>query len=409
MGCACIAGGTAGLMYWGLALFLTGSGLNVTCVNMMLTQRFAPDDDRREGAFLWNYAGMNIGFFIGFTVAGYFQETQDYPHLFIFATLGNTVAIAIAAWYWRVLKDLNTPLLDATPAQFRARFAGGLAILVGLVPVVWVLLRHPDSTETVVKVICALVGATLVWLTLRHPVRRERNNMWAYLILAMGSLVFWSLYQLQPSGLELFFDRNVDPLVLGLRIKPQWVQNINTFVIAVGGPLLAAVFTGLRRRGWTIDVPRQFALAVVLMGLGYLSLPLGIAVADPVTGRSAFVWMFLSYVLQSLGELLISPVGYAMIGRLAPRQYQGVMMGAWMLVTGLASLFANDFAALIPTAQAAAPQVTNPYYAMLFGRLGWATIGVGVVLALLIPFLRRLISDKETPEVEELAPAVVPH
>ena len=69
LGCACIAGGTVALLYLGLALFLTGSGLNVTCINMMLTQRFKPDDVRREAAFLWNYAGMNVGFFVGFSVA----------------------------------------------------------------------------------------------------------------------------------------------------------------------------------------------------------------------------------------------------------------------------------------------------------------------------------------------------
>ena len=408
-GCACIAAGSAALMYWGLALFLTGSGLNVTCINMMLTQRFTPDDPRREGAFLWNYAGMNVGFFIGFTVAGWFGGKQDYSSLFIFATLGNAVAIALCWFYWKALGDRNTPLLQATPAQFRQRFAVGIVILVGLVPLVWQLLQMPDSTENILKVIAALVFASLIWITARHPDRRERRNMWAYLILALGSLVFWSLYQMSTSGLSLFFDRNVNPLVAGVTVQTQWVQNINTFVIAVGGPLLAIVFERLRDRGWRIDVPKQFATAVVLMGLGFLALPLGIALADPATGRSAFFWIFLSYVLQSVGELLISPVGYAMIGKLAPHKYQGVMMGAWMLITGLASLFAGDLSKSIPTAAEASPQVTNAFYSMLFGRLGWGTVAVGVVLALLIPFLRKLISDKDTPEVDQLAPAVVPH
>jgi POT family proton-dependent oligopeptide transporter len=408
LGCACIAGGTAALMYWGLALFLTGSGLNVTCINMMLTQRFAPDDDRREGAFLWNYAGMNVGFFVGFTVAGHYQLTESYSKLFIFATLGNVSAIVLAAFNWRVLKDLNTPLLDAAPADFRRRCAIGVAILLGLVPLVWGLLQIPDWTELIVKAICAFVFAALAWLTLRHPQRRERRNMWAYLVLTLGSLVFWSLYQMAPSGLSLFYDRNVDPVVFGVQVPPQWVQNINTFVIAVGGPLLALLFARLRARGWTIDVPKQFAVSLGLMGLGFLVLPLGISLADPATGRSAFVWIFLSYVLQSLGELLISPVGYAMIGRLAPRQYQGVMMGAWMLVTGLASLFANDFSAMIPTATGN-PQTTNPSYARLFGELGWGAVAVCVALSVLIPFLRKLIREKDTPEVDELAPAVVPH
>jgi POT family proton-dependent oligopeptide transporter len=409
LGCALIATGSATLLYWGLALFLAGSGLNVTCINMMLTQRFTPDDPRREGAFLWNYAGMNVGFFIGITVAGLFNESGRWGPLFTFATIGNVVAIVLAFWYWSVLKDRETPLLHASAHEFRKRGLAGLAILVGLVPVVWALLQHPDSTTIVVEVICALVFLALGWITLRHPVRRERRNMWAYLVLAVGSLVFWSLYQIQTSGLTLFFDRNVDPVVFGLRIQPQWVQNINTIVIVICGPLLAALFTTLRERGWRIDVPKQFATAVALMGAGYLVLPLGIALADPVSGRSAFFWLFLSYVLQSVGELLISPVGYAMIGKLAPHKYQGVMMGAWMLLTGLASIFAGQLSKSIPTAQGTAPQLTNSFYSMLFGSLGWSTVAVGVVLALLIPFLRRLISDKDTPEVDQLAPAVVPH
>src|SRR6266513_463587 len=77
-GCACIATGTLALFYVGLALYLTGSGLNVTCINMKLTQRFTSDDPRREGACIRNAAGMNVGFFVGFTVAGYFQGTESY-------------------------------------------------------------------------------------------------------------------------------------------------------------------------------------------------------------------------------------------------------------------------------------------------------------------------------------------
>src|SRR3954466_1133325 len=130
-GCACIASGTLPLFYVGLALFLTGSGFNVTCINMMLTQRFAPEDPRREGAFLWNYAGMNVGFFVGFAAAGYFQATESYASLFIFATLGNFGAIVIAALTWKTLADRNTLLLDAPPSQFRMRQLAGIGILIG--------------------------------------------------------------------------------------------------------------------------------------------------------------------------------------------------------------------------------------------------------------------------------------
>ena len=87
-------------------------------------------------------------------------------------------------------------------------------------------------------------------------------------------------------------------------------------------------------------------------------------------GKSAFAWLFVSYVLQSIGELLISPIGYAMIGKLAPKQYQGIMMGSWMLVTGLASLFAGDFSGMVPEPTGTTAVATNPGYAKLFTELG---------------------------------------
>lgn len=402
LGCAAIAGGTVALLYLGLALFLTGSGLNVTCINMMLTQRFKPDDVRREGAFLWNYAGMNIGFFVGFTAAGHYQRTSNYAGLFTFATIGNVVAIVIAARYWRMLADRDTPLLEVDHGTFRRRFALGMAVLVGLVPVVWFLLQRPHGTEALVKIISAAVALALVWLTLKHKDPREKNNMWAYLALTLGSLVFWALYQMAPSGLQLFAVHNVDRHVWGVEIAPQWIQNINTIVIVFGAPLMSALFTRLRARGFRIDVPKQFAASLVLIGLGFLALPAGIAFADE-RGMSAFSWLFLSYVLQSVGELLISPVGYAMIGKLAPRQHQGVMMGSWMLVTGLASIFAGDFSSMVPEPSEGSAITTNPVYSKLFLELGGGGLAVGVLLVILVPFLRKLITDGE--EVPAATPA----
>jgi POT family proton-dependent oligopeptide transporter len=405
-GCGCIATGSLAMFYVGLAFFLTGSGLNVTCINMMLTQRFTPEDPRREGAFLWNYAGMNVGFFVGFTAAGYFQGTESYASLFVFATLGNLVAIVLALLFWRTLADRNTPLLDATTTQFRVRLLAGTGILLGLVPLVWLMLLRPDTTELLMKGISAVVALTLIYLTMRHSDRREKRNMTAYLILTLGSLAFWSLYQMAPSGLMLFAVHNVDLLVGQVEIQPQWIQNINAVCVVVGGPLLASLFTRMRARGWRIDIPQQFATSLLLMALGFLILPLGIKLAG-ADGKSAFWWLFASYVLQAVGELLISPIGYAMIGKLAPRQYQGVMMGSWMLVSGLASLFAGDFSGMIPEPKGTTAAATNPEYAQLFGALGLGSLAVGVALLLLIPFLRRLITDRADIRAEEVPAKVV--
>ncbi len=114
-------------------------------------------------------------------------------------------------------------------------------------------------------------------------------------------------------------------------------------------------------------------------------------------------------MLQSIGELLISPIGYAMIGKLAPRQYQGMMMGSWMLWTGLASLFAGDFSGMIPEPTGTTAVATNAGYAKLFTELGVVTLLVGIALVVLIPFLRKLITDKaEVSPAEMETTTVVP-
>jgi len=321
-GSGVIALGRLSAFYGGLALFLVGSGLNVTCLNMMLTQRFSPEDPRREGAFLWNYAGMNIGVFVGFAVAGHYQSAERCAEFFVFATVGNVLSIVLCAATWAKLKDLDTPLLTVTPGQFRARLLGGLAILVGRVPVVWFLLQSPGEASTLLKAVCALVGVGLVVLMVRHPDARERRNMTAYLVLTVGSLAFWSLCQMAPSGLQLFADHHVDLVVAGVKVQPQWIQNINTVVIVVGGLLLSALFVRLRAQGFRVDVPQQFAASLLLMGLGFLALPVGISRAD-AQGLTAFGWLGFSYILQSVGERLISKVGCALVGQLAPRQHQG--------------------------------------------------------------------------------------
>ncbi len=371
---------------------------------MMLTQRFTPDDPRREGAFLWNYAGMNIGFFVGFTVAGYFQATESYSNLFIFATLGNFAAIVLAAFNWKTLMDRNTPLLEATPKQFRLRRS---------------LASRSSSASSRSSGSCYStrndgaagegdlrgVAATLVYLTLSHPTARTAEHVGlpdfharlARVLVALSDGAQW------PAA---FAVNNVDLMVGSVRLQPQWIQNINTVVIVIGGPILAALFTRLRARGWSIDIPQQFAVSLLLMALAFLP-PVGIALAGS-TARAPSSGSSRATCFQSIGELLISPVGYAMIGKLAPSQYQGVMMGSWMLVTGLASLFAGDFSGMIPEPTAPPPPRPTPLMTSSSdARCG--SLVVGVTLVVFIPFLRKLITDKaETLPAEIPATTVVP-
>ncbi len=405
LGCVLISVPDQTYLLWGLAAFLGGSGLNVTCINCMVTQLFEPDDKRREAAFLWNYSGMNIGFFIGFSIGGYFHLHQAYRELFLLSALGNMIALALTFYNWKTLKDRDTVFIEASNESKKKARLIGFTSVIALVLSLRVLLEHTSFCNQLIMLIGAAMLGLLMVLTIKQPGHNERRKMWGYIILALASVIFWTLYQLAPMGLNLFIDRNVDRHFLGFLIAPQWVQNINTIVIILGGPLLSVVFTNLRERGININIPFQFSLALLLIGIAFAILPVGISFAN-AQGYTNFNWILVSYILQSVGELFISPIGYAMVGQLAPKRLRGLMMGMWMMITGIAAILSDFFSKMALGTESVDPLITNASYSHTFGMLGWSAIAAGALLFVFIPLIAKLtqekkimnMRDEETPE-----------
>jgi len=369
----------------------------------MVTQLFEPDDKRRESAFLWNYSGMNIGFFVGFTIGGYFHLHQSYRELFLISAFGNLIALVLTFYNWKLLKDRDTTFVDAGAAAKRNARLIGLGIVIALVFSLRGLLQHTDFCNQLIMIIGASMLVLITVLAIRQPGKPEQHKMWAYIILALSSVIFWALYQLAPMGLNLFIERNVDRHFMGIIIAPQWIQNINTVVIILGGPLLSILFTNLRERGINISIPFQFSLALLLIGIAFAILPLGISMAN-AQGYVNFNWVLASYVFQSVGELFISPIGYAMVGQLAPLRLRGLMMGMWMMVTGIAAILSDQFSKIaLGTTDSIDPLLTNSSYSHTFGMLGWSAIGAGVLLFIFIPFVARLTQEKKAMNMKEIA------
>ncbi len=394
MGCWLISIPEQSYLLWGLAAFLAGSGLNVTCINCMVTQLFDPDDKRREAAFLWNYSGMNIGFFAGFSIGGYFHLHGAYHELFLLSGLGNLIALAVTLYHWKTLKDRDTHYEKAPAITRRQRHLIGFSMIIALFFSLRMLLQHTYFSNHLIMAISAVMLVVMLYLASKEETQSARNKMLAYIILALASVTFWTLYQLAPMGLNLFIERNVNRHVLGMVIAPQWVQNINTIVIIIGGPLLSVLFTRLRERGMNINIPMQFSLALVMIGIAFAILPVGIRLADP-NGMVNFGWVFVSYLLQSTGELFISPIGYAMVGELAPVHLRGLMMGTWMMTTGLAAILSDYFSKMaLGTTASLSPLLTNHNYSDTFGLLGWSAIATGVVLLICVPMISKLTHEK---------------
>lgn len=401
LGCILLSVGNTTFLYYGLAAFLTGSGLNVTCVNCMLTQQFTPEDSRRETAFLWNYAGMNIGFFIGFSLSGIFQISQNYQRLFLLSSLGNLIALLICLYFWQQLSDKNTTYSRKNKLSQRKATVFGLGLVIVLPFILSQLLQYADWANKLVLVTgLAMLGLILV-LARQQPAKEAKDKIYGFAILMMVGTVFWMLYQIGPMGLTVFIDHNVQRQYGNWIIPPQWFQNINTVVIVFGGPLLGLTLNKMRNNGSQVNIPTQFAFALLFIGIAFAILPIGIAYANS-EGMVSPSWVITSFILQSIGELLISPIGYAMIGALAPASLQGVMMGMWMLNTGVgATLSSYSSNLMIIGQESTSPLLTNAGYSHVFLMLGLFAMASSVILFTLVPKLRQLIKERNLNHFKE--------
>lgn len=393
VGCFILSLGQAGLLYGGLAFFLTGSGLNVTCLNCMLTQRFSTNDSRREFAFLLNYAGMNIGFFVGFTLSGFYQLNQNYQQLFLISSGGNLGALLICCYFWRQLDDKDTAFSNKNKTQQTHSIFLGVGLICTIPFILLLLLDHVQWAKNLILISGLMVFAVIFYCAKKQPTQQATNRLCAFAVLLIAGIIFFMLYNIAPMGLTVFIDHNVHRHFETFTIAPQWFQNINTLAIIIGGPLLGIVLNVLRRKGWQVNISTQFVMALLSIGLAFMLLPCGIAYAD-ANGLVNPFWVVGSYVFQSIGELLIAPIGYAMIGLLAPNSLQGMMMGMWMLGSGIGgslSSYCSNW--MIEGSQSILPIHTNPGYSHVFLILSGFALSAGLVLYFFIPYLRRLTQE----------------
>ncbi|HWU03731.1 MAG TPA: oligopeptide:H+ symporter, partial [Novosphingobium sp.] len=217
----------------------------------------------------------------------------------------------------------------------------------------------------------------------------------AAMVLITFNTVFWSLFEQAGSSLTLFADRNTDRSVFGLfELSAPQTQNFNPVAVVLLAPVMSALWGWLGRRGREPSIPVKFGLALVGVGAGFLLLVLGASFAG-ADYRVGLWWLAGLYVIHSIAELCISPVGLSMITKLSIPRIVGLMMGVWFLSISVAQYVAG-IVAQVATVATVGGQVTNlklslDTYVHVFTQIGLGAMGVGVVLLLVGVPLRRLM------------------
>jgi POT family proton-dependent oligopeptide transporter len=381
--------------YSGLGMYVLAMGIQVPALNVLLSMLYDKGDARRDSGFILAYVGMNVGSFFATLFSGPISEKYGYHSAFFVGLVFAVITLINYLLHQYKFKPAKIDQLtrEHAAAISRPKKIGGTIITLIFIPIIAALMDFPQWNNTIL--ISLGIIATIVTLYFANRYEAAvRHKIWVFLILCYVALFFWALYLLVPTVLPLFTERNVDRHFFSWVIPTASFSSLNPFFIITIGPLLSLLWLRLQKKNIVMTTPGKFVVALILMGAGFAALSLGIHFHNPL-GLILAVWMVLSYFLQTVGELFIGPIGYAMVGSLVPFELEGFMQGVWQLFTGISGVFTAFLASL--THRTVAENVTNPLltnhdFSYTFLLCGSVTMGAGIVLALFVPRLKRIIS-----------------
>ncbi|MFT3996202.1 MAG: MFS transporter [Asticcacaulis sp.] len=414
--------------YLSLGLIVMGVGFLKPNISTIVGQLYPAKDARRDSGFQLYYFGINLGSFWAAILCGYLGQTVGWWAGFGLAGLGM-----LAGLLWFVLgKGLLEGKGEAPdPAKLTQKVAGikkeHLIYLLGLigVPVIYfVVQRHTLVGYALGVGAISILG--YVFFNMITKLGKEENFRLALaMILSLSSVVFFTLFEQAGSSLNLFSERNTNLTVLAdpvmwdmlgktfviasrdqlaaLTLAPGYVwidggltasqtQSFNAGFILIFAPVFAAIFTFLGKRGQDPDPVKKFAFGLAMVGLGFLVLVWGKGFADSAF-RLPLVFLLLTYLLHTWGELALSPVGLSQQTKLSPVMLVSTMMAIWFLGSAGAHFLAGMIAKMASTATVGG-QVLDAGAALqtslkTFELIGWWGVGIGAGLFVLSFFISK--------------------
>jgi len=374
--------------YIALASIIVGTGFLKANISVLVGALYPRDDVRRDPAFSIFYMGINLGAFIGPILVGILGERVGWSWGFGAAGIGMLLGLVAFVAFGSVLGEagaprsvaaLKAPVVAGVSREW-ATYAGAALAVLGIG---W-LIQHQALVGTGLTAFMAVaVGYILIhaWRTLP---RVEFHRILAALYLIALSPLFWALFEQQGSSLNVYIDRQVDRVILGLDVPASVFQSVQPILIILLAPVFAAVWTWSGRRRIEPSTTIKFAIGLILVGAGFFSLTLGSG-----TGRDGLTpvgYVVLLFAFHTCAELCFSPVGLSSMTRLSLPRMTGLMMGTWFLATAAGNFIAGLIAQATDAENKGVQGMLDVY-----AQIGWFAIGVGVVALVVAPFVTRLM------------------
>ncbi|PYR57969.1 MAG: MFS transporter [Acidobacteria bacterium] len=378
--------------YLGLTLIVVGTGLLKGNVAVIVGQLYAPNDHRRDAAFSIFYMGINLGAFIAPLVCGYLGQRVNWHAGFAAAGVGMVLGLVQYVLGAKYLGDAGLyPAPAKSPAddrrlRDRVRLWGSVAVILvvafafgvytGTVPV-----SAKQIADAAGYFLLATVVLFFAWLFfIGDWTPAERKRLYAIGAFFVAAALFWSQFEQAGSTLNLFGDRATRTSILGWEFPSSYYQSLQPLFIITFAPVFAWLWVWLGRS--EPSSPTKFAIGLFCAGAGFAVLMVASTFAAAGVKVSP-MWLVVTYLLHTFGELSLSPVGMSALTKLSPVRVAGLMMGFWYLAISVGNFTGGRLSSLYGSMA----------LTTLFGLIAAFGIGAGLVMLALATPIKRLMGE----------------
>jgi len=383
------------LFYLGITLSIIGTGFFKPNISSMVGDLYKEGDSRRDAGFGLFYSGINIGALLGGALCVWLGKYYAWSYAFLAAAIVMTIGLITFYYTKKHLGPIgDSPLLNLEDSKRKSRemmvYAGSLLSI----PLIFIMIKNTAYTDMFMYTIGPLALVYFFYEMFKIASPASRKKLIAALIFIVFSIIFWAFFEQSGGSLALFAENNLSFNLLGLNIDPNVVNNTsNSLFVILFSPLIGLLWVWMSGRKIEPNTVIKFGLAFLfLAGAFYVFYATRFfAGPDGITSLNIFT---AAYLIITIGELCLSPIGLSIVTKLSPKHLGGMMMGMWFLASAYGQYVAGLLGAGMstPDANAGLPEkliaYTDGYY-----QLAIYALIAGVLLIAISPIIRKLMQE----------------
>lgn len=383
------------LYYIGISFTIVGTGFFKPNISTMVGNLYKEGDARRDAGFGLFYSGINIGAFLGGWLCIKTANNYSWNAAFSLAGIGMIIGLSIFLFTRKQIGPIGLSPLEGKMTKGQI-LKNDIMVYVGSVlvmPLIYLLVKNSEYTDYFMYTIGPLAFLYLVYEMMKFN-KVERQKLIAAFVFIIFSIFFWAFFEQAGGSLSLFARYNLNDTIMSVHFDPNEVNNSsNAVFVIVLSPLVGLLWVWLSKKKLEPNTLIKFGLGFLFVAVSFYLYYYTRFFADS-NGKTSLDLFTFAYLVSTLGELCLSPIGLSLMTTLAPKPLHGMMMGMWFLASAYGQYAAGILGANMTTANENVG-LTEKLMAYTDGykQLAIYALIAGVALIVISPLVRKLMHD----------------